>query len=146
MEKIAKNKKIIIYSIIFLFFISKIISLNINRIDNFISGTRYEILVEKYHQLSSYQNFLDGKKEIQGIYFGSLECPHCVKNIRSINSILGKNEDIHYFKVDFNNHDNQVELEKFKKQFNFETIPHIVMFTKGEETQYSSRDIAEYSK
>lgn len=146
MKSITKKKKIIIYSIIFLIFIGKMISLNIDKIDDFFCRTRYEMSTKKYQQLLSYQNFLDKEQEIQGIYFGSLECPHCIKNIKSIDSILDENKQIYYFMVEFDDYDNQKDLEKFKERFNFETIPHIVLFTENGEKQYSSRDIAEYSE
>ena len=147
MEKITKNRrKIIIYSIIFLIFTGKMVSLNIDRINDFFCRTRYEMLTKKYHKLSSYQNFLDREQEIEVIYFGSLECPHCVKNIKSIDSILDEKKDTYYFMVDFDDYDNQKDLEKFKERFNFDTIPHIVLFTENGERQYSSSNIARYSE
>lgn len=141
-----RKKKIIIYSIIFLIFIGKMVSLNIDKIDDFFCRTRYEMLTKKYHQLSSYKNFLDREQEIDAIFFGSTECPHCVKNIKSIDSILDENKQVYYFMVKFDDYDNQKDLEEFKKRFNFDTIPHIVLFTENGEKQYSSKDIARYSK
>lgn len=146
MKNITKNKKIIIYSIIFLVFIGKIVSLNVDKIDDFFCRTKYEMSTKKYHQLSSYQHFIDENQEIKGIYFGSLECPHCVRNVKKIDSILKEKQDVYYFKVDFDDSDNQKDLEKFKKKFDFDTIPHIVLFVEDGEKQYSSKEISEYSE
>ena len=146
MKNITGKRKIIIYSVIFLLFIVKMVSLNIDKIDDFFSRTRYEMSTIKYHKLSSYQTYLDSKHEIKEIYFGSPECPHCVKNIKSIDSILDENKEIYYFMVDFDDYDNQNDFEKFKNRFNFDTIPHIVLFTENGEKQYSSSNIAKYSE
>lgn len=146
MAGITKNKKIIIYSIIVLIFLGKIASLNVDKIDDFFCRTRYEMSIKKYNKLSSYNQFLEEKEKIHGIYFGSIECPYCVKNIETINFILDKDKDIYHYMIDFDNYENQKDLEKLKKRFKFDTIPHIVLFTENGEKQYSSRDIAKYSE
>lgn len=146
MESITRNKRIVLYSILILLFIGKITSLNIDRINDFFSCTKYEVLTEKYHRVSSYQNFIDERKEMEGIYFGSPECSHCVMNIKNTGCILGDIKNVYYFKADFDDPDNQRELEKFKETFSFDTIPHIVIFAEDGEKQYSSKDISSYTE
>lgn len=139
------NKKII-YSILFIAFVAKIVSLNMDKINDLYLYVRYEVSTKDYHKLLTYQQFLDNKQNIQGIYFGSFQCPHCVKNIKSINSITDNNKEIYYFMVDFDDPGNQENLEKFKKRFKFKTIPHIVLLRDEGEKQYTSKDIAKHIK
>lgn len=140
------RKRKIGYTIIIILVVFKTISFNIDKINMFFLRIGYEMDTKKYSSLASYQEFTNINEGLTGIFFGSVDCPHCVDNIKAVNAIVKEKDGVYYFKVDFNNLDNQKDLEKFKAKFKFDTIPHIVLFTKHGEKHYSSKNIAEYLK
>lgn len=140
-EKLLKRKKLIYLLLLFLLII-KLVSFNGDRIDDFFCRTKYKMVTKNYQQLSSYQNYEEKYAELKGLYFGSVDCPYCVKYIEKTEAILGGNDGIYYFKVDFNDPTNQKELETFKREFSFETIPHIIIFSEDGNQQFFSKDIA----
>lgn len=125
-SKLDRNKSKILYVILLLLILVKIISFNFKKTENLFLKQIYLLKTSDYSVIKSYDDFKE-TEDVSSLYFGSLDCPYCVDNRDKIDSILTNEQKTYYFKVDFYEDMNQQELERFKEEFQFDTIPHIII-------------------
>lgn len=135
--------KTALYALICILVLIKVISLNTSYLQECCQKLNYKLNLRHYNVITSYSEFKERKNEIKGIYFGSEECPSCLRTINNSRRILGSGRGIYYFKVDFEDPQSEKELDCFKKEFHFETIPNILVFKKAKFQQYKTKDIYE---
>lgn len=141
-----KNKKKLIYSILICLVIIKILLINSSVINEIFNKTLYKIKTSSYSVISNLDDISDINSNEKTIYIGSEDCPYCIKNIDNVNMILKEKENVYYFRVDFEDEDNQKQLILIKNEYNFDTIPHILLIDGGVVKSYSSKDIANFNE
>lgn len=145
MEK-YNNKKKLIYSILICLVIIKILLINSSAINEIFNKTLYKFKTSSYSVISNIDEINDIDSNEKTIYIGSEDCPYCIKNIDNVNTILSEKEKVYYFRVDFENEDNQKQLILIKNEYHFDTIPHILFIDGGVVKSYSSKDIANFNE
>ena len=141
-----KHIKKLIYSILICLVIIKILLINSSVINEIFNKTLYKIKTSSYSVISNLDEISDINSNEKTIYIGSVDCPYCIKNIDNVNMILKEKENVYQFRVDFEDEDNQKQLILIKNEYNFDTIPHILLIDGGVVKSYSSKDIANFNE
>lgn len=142
----CKNKKKLIYSILICLVIIKILLINSSVINEIFNKSLYKIKTSSYSVISNFDDINYTNSNEKTIYIGSEDCPYCIKNIDNVNTILREKEKVYYFRVDFEDEDNQKQLILIKNEYHFDTIPHILSIDGGVVKSYTSKDIANFNE
>lgn len=94
---------------------------------------KYELLINNFEKIDDYNLERINTNEDVFIYFGSRDCPYCIKNANNIKAISKEykkmNYSIYYYEVNLYSISPTFMYDSYKDNYEFETIPHILIFS-----------------